>query len=331
MELDRKKIAEIFNSEIKQANFDFEVDTVLESDIKPEAFLSLKNIIQFEKNRNPINSIFNQLSKDRFNDFGQFHHFKNVQITLDIIKNKSIQISSLSSNDTNDFAEYTEFFKRTGHFYPLVAADFQKKAWENKLNPQDDSPADVDRKEIFILCFTQDNHNENFWRNYADKDHGVAIGFRFSRFEENKKWLFDFRDIFYDKGYSFDFLNSINYQLKKHHNKVVLLDGIVQFSKFYKRAKYNWENETRLCFHYDDHPLLNHRAILNKIFPVHYVNETGRNYINLPLIGNEQLNPFFDLTITEVVCGKFVSETDFKEIAGTLKASFPKAIIWQRR
>ncbi len=181
-----------------------------------------------------------------------------------------------------------------------------------------------------MLCFTQDNHNERFWDQYADKDTGVAIGFKFSGFNLETRSFYDFRDVFYDKGYSFDFLNAINYNLRKEIGKILLAEGLVKFSKFYKRAKYNWENETRLCFHYDD-GLLGHRQVLEKKMPIETDLATGRNYIELPLNGHVKANPFFDLQINEVVCGKYVPESDYQKIREVLAISFPKAQIWQRR
>ncbi|WPV01648.1 hypothetical protein SNE26_07660 [Mucilaginibacter sp. cycad4] len=327
---EQQEIAEIINSNIKSAEFDFKFDEVKPSDIRFHNKYDVKNVLVFEEGKNPITQIFDKLSKNRVGDYGRFHHFKSAHIALDIIKNQSIQVSSLFSNDSNDFAEYTEFYKRIGLFHPLVPEDFQKKAFNNNINPKDTRPSDVERNHIFVLCFTQDNHNEKFWKNYANEDHGVAIGFRFSNFNNEGLRLFDFRDVFYDRGYSFDFYNAIEYQLRKY-NKMFFSDGVDRFSKFYKRARYNWENETRLCFHYDAPNMVGLNGFLDRTFPIQTDSKSGRKFIDLPLTGNSVENPFFELEIVEVVCGKFVGQGMVDQLKDALKQSFPSADFWQRR
>ena len=333
MEISKIRLAEIFNSEFETTNFGIPIEKVLPEDILLENFWDIKNVIQFEKTKNPINKLFKQLTKNRYKDYGQFHHFKKFEFALNIIKNRSVQVSSLFSNDANDFAEYTELFKRLGMFHPLLSKDFQKKAWENNIDPNDETPSDSDRRHIFVMCFTQDNHNEKFWKNYANNDHGVAIGFRISDYQEEARKLYDFRDVFYDTGYSFDFFNAINYKIRKEFNKIIFAEGLIMFSKFYKRAKYNWENETRLCFHYDDPkiPGIPTSKFLETHFPIQEAAGIDRTFIELPLEGTEKENPLFKISITEVACGKFVSADEFMELKQALSVSYPTAFIWQRQ
>jgi len=51
---------------------------------------------------------------------------------------------------------------------------------------------------------------------------------------------------------------------------------------------------------------------------------------NFQLGTSKTKNPFFDLTITEIACGKNVSKDDFDNLESALRISFPKAFIWQR-
>ncbi len=131
----RLRISEIVNAGLKETEFDFDIQPVSPGDIDLANFWDIKNIIQFTENKNPVNRIFIKLSKDRYSDYGQFHHFKGVRIALQIIANKSIQISSLFSNDQNDFAEYTEFYKRLGLYHPLLPNDYYQQHKENKFEP----------------------------------------------------------------------------------------------------------------------------------------------------------------------------------------------------
>jgi hypothetical protein len=160
----QKEIADLINKQLDLCDFDFSVRKVTANDIRFNNRYEINNVLVFEEGADPIMEIFEKLSKNRYEDYGQFHHFKSSSIALDIIKNREIQVSSLFSNDKNDFAEYTELYKRIGMFHPLVATDFQRKAFENKINPKDVRPSDIERDHIFVLCLTQDNHNERFWR-----------------------------------------------------------------------------------------------------------------------------------------------------------------------
>lgn len=70
---------------------------------------------------------------------------------------------------------------------------------------------------------------------------------------------------------------------------------------------------------------------LNKVFPLQIDTTKQRKYINLPLQGNATPNPYFTLTIDEVICGNNVSPADFATIHTTLAANFPTAKLWQRK
>ncbi|MEI7422133.1 MAG: hypothetical protein WCK18_08560, partial [Prolixibacteraceae bacterium] len=142
-------------------------------------------------------------------------------------------------------------------------------------------------------------------------------------------YLYDFRDVSYDNGYRFDFINHINYHFIKEFDRQLLIEGITKFSKFYKRGKYEWENESRLAFHYNfDFAGYGHE--LQKKFPIQTDPSTQRKYIDLPLQGNSTPNPFFTLSIDEVICGKNVLPVDFSSIQTVLSTNFPNAKIWQR-
>ncbi|SDJ48075.1 Protein of unknown function [Pedobacter sp. ok626] len=331
MQKDKLKIVRIINEGLQSADLGMDMPVITVDDLNLATYWDERGLINFS-DVSTMRRIFDKISRNRIRDFGQFHHFKGVKYAKQIIQEKSIQISDLFSNDANDFAEYTEFYKRLGLFHLLIPTDYadQKKTGNGTVDWTSPTPSDLDRKRIFVLCFTQDNHNERFWANYAKDDTGVALGFRFSNFNQDKSGLYDFRDVFYDKGYAFDFYNQINYRLKKEFKRQMFITDVVMFSKFYKRGHYNWENETRLCFDYDEVPILNKGVLLSELFPMSTDESSGRNYINLPLKGSETINPLFDLEITELVCGSKVSEQDYQDLKSLLNVNFPDAKIWRR-
>lgn len=238
---ERKDVADIINNSIAEASFPFDIPQVKPNDITP-ALSTLKGAITLMPgSKNPISYIFHTLAHNRQSDFGQFHHFKSSRFALSIINTKSIQVSNLLSNDANDFAEFSEFYKRAGLINLFIPDNYCENG--RIMDPSSSSQIDRDRENVFILCFTQDNHNEKFWKNYANSDEGVAIGFRFKSFSADHWFKYDFRDVTYDNGYMFEFINKMNYQLRKKFHSLFFAEGITKFSKFYKRGAYNWENE----------------------------------------------------------------------------------------
>ena len=324
-----RRMAEIVNQAISPT--EFSTFTVTENDFDINDRYMGGGLIKWaDSNINPITKAFNKSALNRINDKGQFFHFKSLSIAKLIIENKSIQVSNLLSNEQNDFAEYSEFYKRLGLFHQLIPTDYCQQQQAQTYNPASQSPMDIQRENILILCFSKEGHKENFWTSYANNDTGVCLSFRFKNYDPEQTHNYDFRDICYDNGYRFDFINHINYHFRKEFNKQIFVEGISKFSKFYKRGKYEWENETRLCFNYDN-TTFGLGNYLNRIFPIQQDSTTNRKYINLPLEGNETPNPFFSLTIDEVICGKNISATDYTELERILTTNFPSAKIWQRK
>ena len=323
-----QRMADIVNGAISDT--EFASFTVTSADISPKDDVAGGGLIKWEdSNNNPLARAFNQTALNRINDQGQFFHFKSYNIALSIISNKSIQASNLLSNDKNDFAEYSEFFKRLGLFHSLIPMDYCDQLATKKYNPASKSPMDEERENIMILCFSKEGHKEKFWTSYANNDLGVCLVFRFLSYDPDQIDNYSFRDICYDDGYKFDFINHINYHLLREFGRQILIEGVTKFSKFYKRAKYEWENETRLSFHYTK--VFGFDKWLDKIFPRQTDPTSGRIYINLPLEGNSTPNPFFTLTIDEVICGKNVSSAEYASLQTALTANFPNANIWQRK
>ncbi len=316
--------AKIINNAFASANFDLTIPQVTWQDI-----LDRPGYITFQGN-NPFDFIFGHLARGRIYDYGQFTHFKSLDIAISIINSKSIQISNLKSNQENDYSEFTEFLRRMEFYHHLLPQNYCQQVASKTFNPGVPSAADIDRENIFILCFAQDCHNDKFWLNYSNDDRGVAINFKFRFYHPDHLAKYDFRDVYYDNGYDFDFVTFINYYFKQKFSRVLLPGGFVKFARFYKRAKYNWEHETRLSFHFDPTmPFGLGTAFVND-FPIHTDPVSGRKFLNIPLSGNPLGNPYFDLDIVEVVCGRNVTSADYIRLQTALNASYPKANLWKR-
>lgn len=86
-----------------------------------------------------IGNLFTKKLKiDRKNDQSTFYHFKCYDIALSIIKNREIQLSSLTAQFSNDSAEFHEFIHRYG----------------NQTYPDLQSLNEIPNN-IFVFCFTE--------------------------------------------------------------------------------------------------------------------------------------------------------------------------------
>jgi len=323
-----RTIVDIINSSIDESEFAGTL-TVQPNDISPSTGTS--GLIRWmNPDDNPLKGLFEKLSTDRYFNTGLFYHFKNFGRAYDIIDNKSIQVSSLLSNHQNDFAEYSEFIHRLGLIYPFIPNNFIIQKLTKTFNPAAKRPIDDDRNRILILCFVKDCHNERFWSDYANNDQGVAIGFRFENFHNPQTDLLDFRDVVYDNGYRFEFINKLNFRLLNKFGRILLVDGLTKFAKFYKRGSYSWENETRLAFHYSK-GFLGLHPTLSRHFRVHFDKPHFRYYLDLPLEGNPAPNPFFTMKVDELICGRNVPAPDFARIQQLTTNNFPTARVWKRK
>lgn len=321
---DRERIAEVINSHISKEQSNYLIPLMTANHVMEEKAGTI-NFVYYD----PIKTLFRLLAKNRYADLGQFHHFKSFPVALDIIKSKSIQVSNLVANQENDFAEFSEFYKRVGLYKGFIPLDYAEQLKQGVFNANALCQLDITRENTFILCLTQDNHNERFWAEYGVNDTGIAIGLRFSEFREDQKHQYNFRDVFYDSGYSLDFLNQINFDLKKEFGSILYFSELHKFTPFYKRGKYSWENETRLSFMYK-HENYDTGVTLDSVFPIQTDQHTLRKYICLPIDNPDMPNPLFKLTIDEVVCGSKVTNVQFQELKEQLSLSFPDALIWKR-
>lgn len=225
---ERGQIAGIISAAIKKSIFAERITPFTYVDIHPD---NTQPMIHLAVDKDHINELFESLSKDHRDESFAFYTFKKIDVAESIINSKKIQLTSLSSLSAIDCFEYIELMKRID-----VYSDERKDIFYGYQN------------ELFVLCFTSTPRNKKYWEERdTDKlnEIPVCLSFRFT-FKE-KIELVQFCDIYYDDGYDFDFINEINFYLFRSFSKRLNLGGIHFFSKFYKRNKFAWEEETRLC------------------------------------------------------------------------------------
>jgi hypothetical protein len=262
---------------------------------------------------------FEGIARSRKLDHGQFYHMLKFDYALSTLTNKEIQLSALSYLWDNDPAEHTEFIRRHGYFKNLVDEQIEEK-----------------KNKVFIFCFSDSFRNEDAWKLYGQNETGVALGFRFTKYSDNPAHtdLYQLKDVAYDGGYDFDFINEIQFILKKKFGKLLFFGGVSTLSNFYKRAKYKWEREVRLCFDYQVNEDFKEVFIkgnlafpdeinLEKYFTKHHDTTNDRHFIKVPFENNR----LFTLKVSEIICGKNITETQLNQ----LKAQADNdTIIWRR-
>ena len=252
--------------------------------------------------KNLFNNYFSALIPSRQNDRGIFFHTLRLEYAKKALETKEFRFYSLSSVQDKDYAEQIECYRR----YATPYADFGliKKSNEN----------------IFILCLSKDIRNEKMWEEYGNMDCGISLGFRYEhKYHTDNPGMYDFRDVYYDSGYDLDFLNELQNHLYESTGQYINVDSISTFAKFYKRDKFRWENETRICFERNPCNICGQK-LFNFPFEIEH-DENMRSFIRVPFE-----NDFFHMTLSEIICGKNVSAQDYN----ILKNTYPNVCVWQR-
>jgi len=182
------------------------------------------NSTEFKLNaKDKFKPYFEGIAKSRNLDYGQFYHILKFDYALSTLTNKEIQLSALNYLWDNDPLEHTEFLRRHGYFKNLVY----------------DKIEEIKNKD-FIFCFSDSFRNEDPWKLYGQNETGVALGFRFTKYSDNPAHtdLYQLKDIAYEGGYDFDFINEIQFRLKRDSESHCILVVFRHFQKIYKRAKY---------------------------------------------------------------------------------------------
>ena len=304
-DLDRQRMAEIFNNAIASTGFSPVVGDLAEDDFSPDDSRPLIYFSTFPWAPDPLEKIFAKCATDRRLDCRKFYHFKCVEWAIDILKTGMVQLTALYYHAENDNAEYSEFFQRTGHTYPLITGNV------NEL-----------KKKSFVLCLSKSASRGKFWNQYAKQDRGVCLGLRYHVGKMELQDCVDFRDVSYGTGYPFDFIKQIRDRFVCEFGKPPFIDGILKFARFYKRAKYSWEDESRISFDYN----YDTSSLLTRAFPIQKVVENGkiREYIDAPL-----RNDYFTLSVDEIICGRRVCRADRSRLLSA--SSLREDKVWVRK
>jgi hypothetical protein len=237
-----------------------------------------------EKTSNVFGKIFEEKSPNQKNVSNvKLYHYKRFNIAFDFLKNDCLTISALSNyhnESKDDIKEYLHFFEITG------------------LTP-DKSFIDKQKDGFFVLCLTDNNNNDRFWKNYADEWKGLCIEFEFiNKWTESQVFCnYELRKICYDDGDGFKFYKEMQQEIKQEFgSNLITPGGIAKFAALYKRTKYDWEKETRL--------LINWQLFINEKCKTSFSveNKYGKKYLKIPFD-----NELFTIKVKSITLGKNLS------------------------
>jgi hypothetical protein len=301
----RQRMADIVNDALHGTEFEQVVGPVSLQDFSPVdrgQFIWQSTV---SGGRDTLLKAFATTARDRRDDRGQFYHFLKYDYAMASVQQGSLQHTAMTYFEKNDHAEYAEFLRRCGFWMPFVNGTVNK-----------------DKTKLFVLCLTNSSRQQRFWSEYADNDQGVCLCLRLVSLDPHAADLWDLRDVVYDDGYRFDFINEIRYWFEREFARELIVEGIDKFARFYKRAKYSWENESRISFDY------RLQQGLPTMFPESQDRDSHgnitREYISVPLS-----NQLYTLQIDEIICGGMVSDQRMEDLR--LAAGLDQAQVWRRR
>lgn len=280
--------------------------------LKRNAPMSGHQLISFiYKEDNPITQFLLQTIPTADLTVTYFRCMK-TEHAIQSLYNKSFRMSNIIANNSNDYAEFSEFFKRMGLFGSLIPEQFcNMRCKSNGIYCHNSLPnrkpkIDSMKDNSFILCFSKDI-TDKMWDNYCDGHRGVIFEVEISKncLSTEIGGIVDFRDVFYDSGYDLEFINEIQNELKIRFGRELFIEGITRFSYFYKRVRYKEEHETRIVLQNPTGYAIN--------------NSPYGQYIEYP-IGSQSEFPYC-ITVKTVHLGKNVPQKDKTEIQKILYAN----------
>jgi len=258
-------------------------------------------------------NFFEHRSKDRQNDQGILYSFKKQEFVPELIKKEQMHLRSLNEQLYNDPLEYCDLINITN---PLVMH----------------IDKDNDKGKIFIYCFTKDFRNKIMWKKYGtnkanNKIENIAIGFRYHKKIDSAglNKIIELRDVIYNIGNEFDFIRDIQLKLYYRFKRTLFIDSSQYFARFFKREKYSYEDEVRLCIDYNQYENLRE---LNKFYPGCFEYDFEKiilkeeNNILIPLN-----NEFFYIEICELICGKDIEDSQYEYLSALAKEK--EILIWK--
>jgi hypothetical protein len=284
--------------------------------------------ILIENGGNPVYDYLMRIIPDMRGVAQPLYHFKSYDIAKKILETNSIQVSDMMSNFDNDFAEYTEFFRRIGMVRPFTTGETPSIARGCYYDTEGKYLVDHWKQSIFILCLTENGDEPKFWKEYGGDENAekvrLKMEFDLSNLPktEGHELKVNFRKVCYDSGYKFDPILELNNTLRLNVQLELEPKGFTRFSTFYKRKKYECEKETRLSLDFTDYSasLKSYVDDLLKQYPVKM--DKKRRYIDLSADSR-----YIKWKISEITCSPSVTESHFNEIERLGKMHNPKMII----
>lgn len=239
----------------------------------------------------------NALPKDRITNNGSFFRFiEDADRLTEILTTKKFRIYNLNAQEDNDFAEYTEMYRRLGH-------DTNERIEEA-------------RRDTYILCLAKEMHNERMWCEYT-KNHGVSFRVKIHK-KATQPLQWSFKDIYYDSGYDLDFYQEARFRVQRFA-QYLMIPQISGLCHFYKRDKYRWENESRISIKDIPGGILPHNAIFANACHNHFEMHKGANDHNYILADLD--NVLFEMRIEEVYFERNIDPQKYAALASACLAS----------
>lgn len=280
---------------------------------------------------NPIYKYLMSVIPDMKGSDIPLYHFKSYDIAKVILETNSIQVSNMMSNYENDFAEYTEFFRRIGMVRPFTTGDKSSIAKGCFYDSEGKYLVDYWKEDILILCLTENGDEPKFWNEYGGDENAekvrLKMKFDFSNFPDNEgvELKVNFRKVCYDTGYKFDPILELNNTLRLKEKLEFEPKGFTRFSAFYKRQKYECEQETRLSFDFTDYSssVRPYVEALRRVYPMRQDKE--RKYIDL-----KADSPYIKWKILEITCSSSVTDSHFQELVRLGRMHNPDIVVNRR-
>jgi hypothetical protein len=284
-----RKISEIVNQNIQEFTANDESIKFQCSDFSVSEDVKLHYLSRSGSGIEKFSKIFNAKAESMKDvDSHSYFHYKKFEFAYDFIDKEYITLSALSNYKDSDIKEYE-------HFFEIVNIGTSKSYIEEK------------KDGFYIFCLTEDSKTERFWEEYADYYKGLCIEMEITDEDKSKSELFDLRKVCYDNGLGFHFFAQMQKELLDKTGKYLVIDGIAKFGAFYKREKYNWENETRLFMNW------NWYEKQLKDSKIEYMPRTTKKFLKVPFD-----NDLFIIKVKSITIGKHLmpyQKEKIKELA----------------
>jgi len=277
----RADIIKHINHVLKKHAIDINIDVDRYVDYLYDDYGSIPPLLVFMDNC-PFSNYFRERIITDLNN--SLYAFKPPNFAIEMLENNDLRLTSLKRNQENDPLEYQEFWYRLGNISRMIPDNYDSRediklklndliddSNKESLNVQDilcrldniikgfpknaiknwlcnneyKIPMDEDREQIYIYCLTR-NPSDEHWKRYGNNEKNVCIEYNFNPKPNVNDEAFKYGNVYYDKGYDFDFLREINYYIRTEYGLFFNQNGWTRFALFYKRDRYRWEEETRL-------------------------------------------------------------------------------------